>query len=131
MFLITEHAERKNHDVDVTGIQGPTVQASLPKGLPAGATIINWRVTADDGHVLQGSIPVTYAPGDDVEGDGDSDSDDSTASATPSEPGATPVATMSPIALGPGQSPGDITWWITGCVLLGAGGMLIFLLSRR
>lgn len=105
------------------------VEATFPE-LPAGDVEIAWRVVAEDGHPIEGTLSVTYAP--------------PAPSVTPSpsaEPTAQPSVIAAPIIAEPSPSPsnqedgtGSLSPWIfaiAGLALVGAGVAVIINAVRR
>ncbi|UER55235.1 copper resistance protein CopC [Kineosporiaceae bacterium SCSIO 59966] len=109
-------------------VDGRTVTAAVPDGVPGGQYTLTWRVTAQDGHPLTGEYGFTVRP----------TATDSRSSASPPAtspasvpPPATPEPTAS-AAVGPETDGSDVAvlpWALgAGAVVLAAGG---WLLTRR
>jgi methionine-rich copper-binding protein CopC len=105
------------------------VEATFPE-LPAGNVEIAWRVVAEDGHPIEGTLAVTYAP--------PAPSDTPSA---PAEPTAEPSLIAAPIIAEPSPSPSSaepgsssLSPWIfaiAGLALVGAGVAVIINAVRR
>jgi methionine-rich copper-binding protein CopC len=115
VVLVDSSGVSRSADVSVSG---STLSALWLTGLAAGPISARWRVTADDGHVLEGTLDFTFRP-------------PGGSTATPGEQLGPGSATTTPGVLGPTSAKVDITWWVLGCVLMVTGAALIYLLSGR
>ncbi|MFZ5872154.1 MAG: copper resistance CopC family protein [Actinomycetota bacterium] len=95
-------------------VDGASVTAGLPAGLPGGDYEVAWRVTAADGHPISGTFAFSVA-----------------AAATTSETAAAPATTPPNVAAAPadGGVPASRWWLLAVAVLLGAA--VAFAVRRR
>lgn len=110
-------------------VQGTTVTATLPDGLPDGAYTVTWRVVSNDGHPVQGSFGFTVRTPSAATGGSTATS---TTSAAPSPTGtASPSAAPAsgPSAGASGTAPLGLVAAIAGAGLVAA--LVVLLLRRR
>ncbi|MFV0634980.1 copper resistance CopC family protein [Demequina sp.] len=50
------------HPLEPTFPEDMVVVAAVDAELPAGTTTLVWRIVAEDGHPIEGTVPFTYAP---------------------------------------------------------------------
>lgn len=87
-------------------VDGASVTAALPAGLPGGDYEVAWRVTAADGHPISGTFTFSVA---------------AAPAPTTSETTAAPATTSSDVAAAPpeGRAPASRWWLFAAAVVLG------------
>lgn len=96
-------ADGTTHNLEPEYPSDGAVSAQVAVDLPAGATTLQWRIVAEDGHPIEGEIPFTYAPAQDAPAES---SPTPSASLSPSaEPSAVALGDEALIATGPSATP--------------------------
>ncbi|WP_062072282.1 copper resistance CopC family protein [Demequina sediminicola] len=137
-------AEGTSHALEATYPSTNSVSAPVPGNLTAGAVTLQWRIVAEDGHPIEGTIPFTYSPADAAMTEAEASPTAGGASASP-EPTASAVTTGGLIAeASPSPSPsaspaasdeeGGIqawVWIVVAIAVIGTAGAALIAQSRR
>lgn len=128
-------------------VRGPSVSAPLPRGLPAGTTVLRYRVVSADSHPIAGEITFEYRPvptagatpppsgatssGATTSGTGNSDTGASAAGTSGGvAPSASAPATDAAAPAAPPSNDGAFTMLALGGVGALVFGVIVFLLVR-
>ncbi|WP_061962424.1 copper resistance CopC family protein [Demequina flava] len=141
-------AEGDTHELEPTYPSSTAVSADVNVDLPAGDTVLQFRIVAEDGHPIEGEIPFTFAPADGESGEADavvtSESISPEVSASP-EASASPMADEGLIATAPtaspspGEAPADDSegashpwiWIVVSVAVMGTAAAALIAQSRR
>ena len=111
------------------------VTAAVEQDLAAGPAELQWRIVAEDGHPIEGTIAFEYAPAVAPEPSASASAEPSpsataSAVATP-QPSASPVLLDGPVEAEPEPATPTWLWIVLGVAAVGAGATAVVLVMRR